>query len=150
MKYIISHIILALTTFGLIACGSAGKSSIAADDNEEIVADTSIMSTSKLIASKDMEFISHKKINLAVDINNQGGGPAYLSVYANYKESENNSWQIDHSSRILASSMESSQINHDFAIPQHLNKLLIQVWFYDGRAALSREVEISNEMTIIW
>ena len=143
---------LILMALSLIACDRVDKktSSAAAEKEEEIITDTRIANTSQLVAPKDMKFISHKSIKLAVDINNQGGGPAYLSVYSNYQHTDNNRWKINHDSRILASSMASSQVNHDFAIPQHLKKLLVQVWFYDGRNPLTKEVEIDHEITLSW
>ena len=150
MKSIINNITLTLMALSLIACDSVDKQTISAADDEEIITDSKITSTSQLVAPKDMKFISHKSIKLAVDITNQGGGPAYLSVYSNYQHADNNSWEINHDSRILASSMASSQVNHDFATPQHLKKLLVQIWFYDGRSPLTKEVEISHEINLSW
>ena len=140
MKNIINNMTLILMALSVMACDSV--------DNKEGITDNTITSTSQLIAPKDMKFISHKGISLAVDINNQGGGPAYLSVYSNYQYGGNNTWLINHDSRIIASSMGNSQIDHDFAIPQHLKKLLVQVWFYDGRPALSHEITIANQVSI--
>ncbi|OUS40814.1 hypothetical protein A9R00_04160 [Oleispira antarctica] len=158
MKNILSKIALVITAFNLVACDNMNKDSASADiegttidpiitDNSDT--ETSITSTSQLVAPSDMKFVSHKGINLTVDLGNQGG-PAYLSVYADYALSESEHWQINHDSRILASSMENTQISHNFSIPQHLKNLLIQVWFYDGREPLTKEVEIKNNITISW
>jgi hypothetical protein len=57
-------------------------------------------------------------------------------------------WTTNQNSRVLASSIEHNKIENEFAIPQHLTKLLIQVWFYDGRPAISREVAITEEVFI--
>lgn len=150
MKNIINNITLILMALSVIACDSVDKKTISTADKKEVITDTAITSTSQLVAAKDMKFISHKGIKLAVDIDNQGGGPAYLSVYSNYQYADDNTWLINHDSRIIASSMGSSQVNHDFAIPQHLKKLLVQVWFYDDRLPLTKEVEIAPEMILSW
>jgi len=158
MKNILNKIALVLTALNLVACDNANKDSASADIKgvtpDSVITDdsdtgTSVTSTSQLVAPRDMKFISHKGISLSIDLGNQGG-PAYLSVYADYELSESAHWQINNNSRILASSMESTQFSQSFSIPQHLKKLLIQVWFYDGREPLTKEVEIKNNLAISW
>lgn len=150
MKIFLNNIAIALLALCLISCDNAKNNTTPDKGDKEVVTENSITSTSQLIAPKNMKFISHKNINLAVDIENQGGGPAYLSVYVNYKQNGNNSWEVNHDSRILASSMTSSLMSHNFATPQHIQKLLVQIWFYDGREPLSEEVEIKNQINLIW
>jgi hypothetical protein len=117
---------------------------------------TAKLTTAELKAPENMKFISHEKIKLFADITNQGGGPAYLSVYSDFEfvaknvtaEHDYLQWNTNQNSRVLASSIEHNKIENEFAIPQHLTKLLIQVWFYDGRPAISREVAITEEVLI--
>jgi hypothetical protein len=97
-------------------------------------------------------------LNLFADIEKHGGGPAYLSVYSDFefvakdvtKENDYLQWTTNQNSRVLASSIEHNQIQQEFAIPQHLAKLLIQVWFYDCRPALSHEITIAKQMSVIF
>jgi hypothetical protein len=89
-------------------------------------------------------------MELAIDIVNQGGGPAYLSVYSKYSQNENAHWVINYESRLLASYMINNQIQQEFATPQHLSHLLVQVWFYDDRAPLSKEIRIHQQQTIVF
>jgi hypothetical protein len=145
MKNIFNKIALVLMTINLVACDSVNKDSVSAD----IEGTTPAISTSQLVAPSDMKFVSHKGINLSIDLGNQGG-PAYLSVYSDYASNENEHWDINHESRILASSMNSTKISQHFSIPQHLRKLLVQVWFYDGRQPLTKEVIIENNIAINW
>ncbi len=105
-------------------------------------------STSQLKALAEMKYISHTSMDLAVDINFQGGGPAYLSVYSKYVRENNDHWKINYDSRLLASYMINSQIRQEIAIPQHLTRLLVQVWFYDDRAPVSKEILIDKRLSI--
>ena len=158
MKNILNKIALFIMALNIVACDNVNKDSASTDSEGTIIdtvttdnsdTETSVASTSQLLAPSDMKFVSHKGINLSVDLGNQEG-PAYLSVYADYALGDSEHWQINHDSRILASSMETTQISHNFSIPQHLKKLLVQVWFYDGREPLTKEVGIENNIAIRW
>lgn len=115
-----------------------------------------IITTADLQAPTEMKFISHEKISLVIDISLQGGGPAYLSVYSDYQRSDTSTvkqddytqWNPNQNTRILASSMDSSSAEHLIAIPQHIEHVLVQVWFYDGRPPVSQEVGVQSEVII--
>lgn len=142
----------------LTGCGNTSDSDSGIEDKtiqpKELL--ESELTTSELIAPEGMKFISHDKITLLADITNQGGGPAYLSVYSDFefveknvtKENDYLQWTTNQNSRVLASSIEHNNIEQEFAIPQHLTKLLVQVWFYDGRPALSHEITIDKQVSI--
>lgn len=136
-------VVILLSMLTLIACENASKSNTEEHTKESeniTVPENATKSTHELIAPSDMRFISHNQIKLLVDISKQGGIPAYLSIYSSYKELEEAQWQVNYDSRMLASSLTQDITQHTFSVPQHLNKVLVQLWFYDGRAAISREV----------
>lgn len=129
--------------FSLIACDEQAK------EKEEASSDpVKPLTTNQLKVLADMKFTSHASMDLAIDIANQGGGPAYLSVYSKYSQDDNEHWVIDYDSRILASYMINNQVQQEIATPQHLNHLLVQVWFYDDRAPISKEIRIEEQQSI--
>jgi len=162
MKYLAYGLLLRTTTLvlvmlSLIACNDANKAQTSLPDKEptqttepeelaepEELTESTVLSTSDLVAPTDMRFISHNQVQLSVDISAQGGIPAYLSIYSIYEELTEAQWQVDYDSRMLASSLIKDKTQHTFSMPQHLNKVLIQLWFYDGRAAISREVSVNK------
>ncbi|MEH6449540.1 MAG: hypothetical protein V7765_12770 [Oleispira sp.] len=161
MKYLAYGLLLRTTTLALsmlslIACNDANKAQTSLPDKEPTQTtepeESTVERTSDLVAPSDMKFISHNQIQLSVDIGAQGGIPAYLSVYSSYEELAEAQWQVDYDSRMLASSLIKDKTQHTFSVPQHLNNVLVQLWFYDGRAAISREVAVnqnSNEEIIV-
>lgn len=144
----------------LTGCNNADKSTSATDDKSTLPKEATDLSpektTATLKAPEGMKFISHEKMTLLADITNLGGGPAYLSVYSDFeftekevtKEDDYLQWTTNQDSRVLASSIEHNHIEHEFAVPQHLTQLLVQVWFYDGRPAISQAITIDKEVSI--
>jgi hypothetical protein len=145
---------------GLIGCNGADESTSATEDKDTLPQETIELSpektTATLKAAEGMKFISHEKMTLLADITNLGGGPAYLSVYSDFefvakevtKENDYLQWTTNQDSRVLASSIEHNYVEHEFSIPQHLTQLLVQVWFYDGRPAISQAITIDKEVSI--
>lgn len=161
MKNFTSLFILTSTVLLLTACNTENKNSkqkptIETKNPKNI--ESKEKKTSDLKAPSDMNFVSHSKIKTFTDITNQGGGPAYLSIYSDYSfvssniNSINNydSWKTNQNSRVLASSIIKNKIENQFAIPQHISRLLVQVWFYDGRPPLIKEVDIKKEIFLTW
>ena len=129
--------------FGLNACRDQSV-----EQNVVESSDTKPITTGQLKVLAELKFTSHSSMDLAVDINKQGGGPAYLSVYSKYSLADNQHWEINYDSRLLASYMVNSQAQQKIAIPQHLTHLLVQVWFYDDRAPVSKEIRIDKQLSI--
>jgi hypothetical protein len=73
-----------------------------------------------------------------------------LSIYSDFefvakevtKENDYLQWTTNQNSRALASSIEDNHIEHEFTVPQHPAQLLVQVWFYDDRPAISQAITI--------
>jgi len=137
----IQGIVSIFILIGLLACHPQHEEDVAKTEEETTT-------TSQLKALTEMKYTSHASMDLAVDINRQGGGPAYLSVYSQYEFNDNEHWVIDYDSRLLASYMIDPQTLQEIAIPQHLTHLLIQVWFYDDRAPVSKEIRINKEVAV--
>ncbi len=126
---------------GLMACQPQEEKAVVTTEKEATT-------TSQLKAMVEMKYTSHASMDLAVDIHSQGGGPGYLSVYSQYELKDNEHWVIDYESRLLASYMIDPQTQQEIAIPQHLTHLLVQVWFYDDRAPVSKEIRINKAVTV--
>ena len=140
------HLILHVCVLvSLIACRENTS-----DKAEPLPEASKPLTTSQLKVLAEVKFTSHANMELAVDIANQGGGPAYLSVYSKYSQNENAHWVINYESRLLASYMINNQVQQEFATPQHLSHLLVQVWFYDDRAPLSKEIRINPQQSIVF
>jgi predicted component of type VI protein secretion system len=104
--------------------------------------------TKDLLAPEGMAFISYEVVNLKLDLSQQGENLAFLSIYSDYKENSGQ-WYIDYDSRLVASSIQASLTDHSFSLPGHLEKLLIQVWFYDvDKQPLTQEVVIKQEIDV--
>jgi hypothetical protein len=144
-RSITQFILHACVLLSLVACREDTS-----DKKETLPDSDKPLTTSQLKVLAEMKFTSHANMNLAVDIANQGGGPAYLSVYSKYSQNENAHWVINYESRLLASYMINNQVQQEFAIPQHLSHLLVQVWFYDDRAPLSKEIRINPQQSIVF
>jgi hypothetical protein len=155
---------IAASIIGLTGCNGADESTSATEDKNTLPKEAIELSpektTATLKAPDGMKFISHENMTLLADITNLGGGPAYLSVYSDFdfiekdvaeniaKEDDYLQWTTNQDSRVLASSIEHNYIEHEFSIPQHLTQLLVQVWFYDGRPAISQAITIEKEVSI--
>lgn len=126
---------------GLIACKPQDEEAITKKEKE-------ITATNQLKALAEMKYTSHSSMDLIVDIKSQGGGPGYLSVYSQYELNDKQHWVIDYDSRLLASYMMEPQSQQEIAIPQHLTHLLVQVWFYDDRPPVSKEIRINKDVSI--
>ena len=155
------NLLLIISTISLLIITGCQQSGSKKDNAEAVqpkteVATEAVLKTADLKAPEGMKFISHEKIELIADITNQGGGPAYLSVYSDYeftsanttKEEDYKQWNPNQNSRILASSIESNSEEYLIAVPQHINRLLVQVWFYDGRPAVSQEINLEERMSV--
>lgn len=140
----------------LSGCQSKSHDSKPSNSSPDKAPSATEVTTADLKAPTDMNFISHEEVSLLADISLKGGGPTYLSVYSDYKYSDINStkqeeykqWKINQNSRILASSMEASTSEYLISIPQHIERILVQVWFYDSRPAVSQEVVVQKELII--
>lgn len=155
MHNILLMINTALLLF-LAGCQSTSDDSKTSSSSITKAPSAAEFTTADLKAPAEMNFISHEKVSLLADITFQGGGPAYLSVYSDYKYSDVSTtkqerykqWKTNQNSRILASSMEENTSKFQISIPQHIERVLVQVWFYDGRPAVSKEVTVQRELII--
>lgn len=149
-------IVTAVSLIFLVGCQKSGNKDNTTKVEISPKNEALVLTTADLKAPEGMKFISHEKINILADITNQGGGPAYLSVYSDYEHiplettSKNNhlQWKTNQNSRVLASSIEHNIMEQQLAIPQHLTRLLLQVWFYDGRPAVSQEITIKEQVSV--
>ena len=140
----------------LSGCQSGGGDDTAAtqnpqtDDRNQDVAEEVKMAD--IEADETLKFVSHREMTLVLDLSDQTESQAYLSVYSNYKADSNaagGGWVIDYGSRILGSSLTTKNVERKLVIPQHHEKLLVQVWYYDAsKPPLTWEVPVGGRVAL--
>lgn len=131
-------------------CQSGGGSGDRSNDDPKpaIIEGGDIEQMAQLVAPAGTRFVSNTSARLTVDLGSYGGGPAYLSVYSDY-EAEGDSYRIDYGSRMLAKSFNTQKNSSQLIYPQHLDYVLVQVWFYSGAIKpLTREVKLSEDILL--
>ena len=144
---LICHFTLVVAIAGCQAGGGSGNGSND-DPKPAIIEGDGIEQMAQLVAPAGTRFVSNTSARLTVDLGSYGGGPAYLSVYSDY-EAEGDSYRIDYGSRMLAKSFNTQKDSSQLIYPQHLDHVLVQVWFYSGVIKpLTREVKLSEDILL--
>lgn len=144
-------------SLGMVGCGGGGSSS-PGDGNQSPSASTpepstppseTSFTTADIKAPEGLAFTSAFAMDLSVNLDQFQQQKAYISVYSDYRQSENNQWQINYNSRILGSSVNNGVFNKALTLPQHLEKVLVQVWFYDTSIEpIIREVVVAEQVLL--
>ena len=138
---------LVVAIAGCQSDGGAGDSSND-DPKPATIEGGDIEHMAQLVAPAGTRFVSNTNARLTVDLGSYGGGPAYLSVYSDYK-AEGDGYRIDYGSRMLAKSFNTQKDSSQLIYPQHLDHVLVQVWFYNGAIKpLTREVKLSEDIMV--
>lgn len=154
-------------SLGLAGCGGGGSGGSSADGDgnqppsapETSTPETSIpepetpsvkpLTTADIEAPEGLTFTSAFAMDLSVNLEQYQQQKAYVSVYSDYHQADNNQWQINYNSRILGSSVNNGVFNKALTLPQHLEKVLVQVWFYDTSIEpLTHEVVVAERVGI--
>ena len=144
---LICHFTLVVATAGCQS-GSGSGNGTNDDPKPAIIEGGDIEQMAQLVAPAGTRFVSNTSAKLTVDLGSYGGGPAYLSVYSDY-EAEGDSYRIDYGSRMLAKSFNTQKESSQLIYPQHLDHVLVQVWFYNGAIKpLTREVKLSEDIMV--
>jgi len=153
-KYIAIKVsIILISILSLVSCKLADKE-LSRDINQEkimiernITTVTKDMKTHDLVVPDNIKFTSHSDINLTINIKDQGGAPAYITLYSKY-ENKDSTLKADSDSKILAGSLIKDVTDYSLSVPQHINTLLLEVWFYDGRKVIKKEVDIYKNIIV--
>ena len=149
-------------SLGLAGCGGGGSGGSSADGDGNQPPSTSVpqepstpepsvtpLTTAEIEAPEGLTFTSAFAMDLSVNLEQYQQQKAYVSVYSDYRQTENNQWQINYNSRVLGSSVNNGVFNKALTLPQHLEKVLVQVWFYDTSIEpLTREVTVAERVGI--
>lgn len=107
------------------------------------------LTTAEIEAPEGLTFTSAFAMDLSLNLEQYQQQKAYVSVYSDYHQADNNQWQINYNSRVLGSSVNNGVFNKALTLPQHLEKVLVQVWFYDTSIEpLTREVTVAERVGI--
>lgn len=149
-------------SLGLVGCGGGGSggssaageggqppSAPATSTPEPSTPSVTPLTTAEIEAPEGLAFTSAFAMDLSVNLDQFQQQKAYISVYSDYRQSENNQWQINYNSRVLGSSVNNGVFNKALTLPQHLEKVLVQVWFYDTSIEpITREVTVAEQVNI--
>jgi hypothetical protein len=100
--------------------------------------------TSELVVPEGFSYDSVDVVEITVDVSSLSTNRAYLSVYAGYSGDINSGLQADYGTRIAESPLSAGVASMDFSTPQHIDQLLIEVWFYDGTDPIQQLVSTSD------
>ena len=157
LKLSMSLIVGLSLSLGLAGCGGGGSGGSSADGDGNQPPSTSVpqepsvtpLTTAEIEAPEGLTFTSAFAMDLSVNLEQYQQQKAYVSVYSDYHQADNNQWQINYNSRILGSSVNNGVFNKALTLPQHLEKVLVQVWFYETSIEpLTREVVVAERVGI--
>lgn len=164
LKLDMSLIVGLSISLGMVGCGGGGSGGSSAAGNggqppsapatstpEPSTPEPSVtpLTTAEIEAPEGLTFTSAFAMDLSVNLEQYQQQKAYVSVYSDYHQADNNQWQINYNSRILGSSVNNGVFNKALTLPQHLEKVLVQVWFYDTSIEpLTREVVVAERVGI--
>ncbi|GAD89330.1 hypothetical protein VHA01S_019_00070 [Vibrio halioticoli NBRC 102217] len=164
--------ISAMLSSVLIGCGGGGSDSsegpqtdssaietpIANDDTtlvEEIPVPKSAPETATLRSMQDLtvpadfDYDPTRSKSLIVDIGGFSTERAYISLYSQYKTTDDGRYIPDYSYRIANSSLTKGAAEIDITYAQQYSSLLAEIWFYDGSEPLQYIIN-EDQNTILY
>ncbi len=159
-----NYILAFVSVLALTACGGGGgggstdNSAGPADEGGNPAGDTGTTTpstevvtevvpskkTSELVVPEGFSYHPVDVVEITVDVSSLSTNRAYLSVYAGYSGDINTGLQADYGTRIAESPLSAGVASMDFSTPEHIDQLLIEVWFYDGTDPIQQLVSTSD------
>jgi len=161
---IIKPFMLSLFCLMLNACGgSGGGSEDAANvisespeatltetvDIEPVAVEQALPAMRDLVAAKDFTFTTKNNIQLQLTLNDYQQQRAYVSLYSAYQKLPSGRYYPDSASRVIGGALQSGTFEQSFIGLNNQQQYLIEVWFYDGREPLQKELLVNNKQ-LIW
>jgi hypothetical protein len=141
----------------LNACGGGGESegtknmpesaSESSADLESASAEEAQLAIDSLVAVEGFSFTTKDTIEVIVELNDHQR--AYVSVYSDYQQLDSDRYYPDSASRVLGGALQNGIFKQSFTGLNKQQQYLIQVWFYDGREPLEKELSVDNKQ-LIW
>ncbi len=158
-KLIVIRIAVLISSSLIFSCGGGGDSApqtssvhssppaAATSNNSSVVATVDTKSDKtmqELVAADDFSFTNKQAIQVSISLPEYQEERAYISVYSDYQQLKSKRYYPNASSRTLAGGLQQGQFNHSFVTLNKQSSYLVEVWFYDGRDALQKEIVLSN------
>lgn len=145
----------------LVACGDSSKGDSSEGDNsaqipediinvqipEETIDPIEQMNT--LVASADFNFTSKSNVSVKIELVEYQQERTFVSLYSDYQRLESGLYYPRSESRLLAGQLENGSFEQDFIKLTQQQSYLVEVWFYDHRPPLQKEIMIIDN-TLTW
>ena len=144
--------LISLLLFSLILSGCGGSGGGDAQENAELQleqAEAVTTTMDSLVAAEDFSFTSKKQIQVILELNDYQDQRAFVSVYREYQLLDSGRYYPDSASRVISGQLQSGIFNESFTALDNQQEYLIEVWFYDGREPLQKELSVNNNQ-LIW
>ena len=144
--------LISLLLFSLILSGCGGSGGGDAQENAELQleqAEAVTTTMDSLVAAEDFSFTSKKQIQVILELNYYQDQRAFVSVYREYQQLDSGRYYPDSASRVISGQLQSGIFNESFTALDNQQEYLIEVWFYDGREPLQKELSVNNNQ-LIW
>ena len=144
--------LISLLFFSLILSGCGGSGGGDAQENTELQleqAEAVTTTMDSLVAAEDFSFTSKKQIQVILELNDYQDQRAFVSVYREYQQLDSGRYYPDSASRVISGQLQSGIFNESFTALDNQPEYLIEVWFYDGREPLQKELSVNNNQ-LIW
>ncbi|CAM4337589.1 hypothetical protein [Vibrio agarivorans] len=158
-----NKIYLALVmSFALIGCGGGGGGSAApaqaAEDTAEAVAEettevveevesvveSTAQSMQDLVIPDGFSFDPITEMNIDIDISNLSTQRAYVSIYSEYEETDSGTLAPSGDHKLAGQALEAGMGNIDIVYADGVEKVLAEIWFYDGSDPIQKELTIDD------
>ncbi|MGR5118043.1 hypothetical protein ACPV5Q_02080 [Vibrio astriarenae] len=164
-----NKIYLALVmSFALIGCGGGGGGggsaapAQAAEETAEAVAEettevveevveqveTVVESTAQsmqdLVIPDGFSFDPITEMNIDIDISNLSTQRAYVSIYSEYEETDSGTLATSGDHKLAGQALEEGVGNIDIVYADGVEKVLAEIWFYDGSDPIQKELTIDD------
>lgn len=149
----IKRIIFVFFSLILSACGGSGGGNdeslneqiseavkVGAEPVEEVVLDMD-----SLVAAQDFSFTSKNRIQVSLELNDYENQPAYVSIYRKYQRLDSGRYYPDSTSRVIAGALQKGVFKQSFIGVNNKQKYLLEIWFYDARAPIQKELILNND-----
>lgn len=113
-------------------------------NNDSSVESIAKVSMADLNISEDFTFTTKAEVLLIVDLPIYKEQRAQISLYQNYQQLENLSFHPDSNSKILSGALKNGAFEQVFYALNNQERYLLEVWFYNKKPPLQKELVLTN------
>lgn len=151
---------LLLLSLMLSACGGSGGGSESATsvisetpepiaDIQPVEAEQSVIEMQELVAADGFTFTTKNAVQLQLALNDYQQQRAYVSLYSAYQQLPSGRYYPDPASRVIGGALQNGTFAQSFIGLNNQQQYLLEVWFYDSREPLQKELSVKNKQ-LLW